>query len=89
MTNKQEIQDLIEKTEEAVIGLDGGLSYLNKGYAIPILKATKKALQDYQAMLERVEDSEGLTSFLYSITHNIPCDDMAEAIQNYIRGEND
>lgn len=94
MTNKQEIQELIELLKKQT--RNGGtieISVDTISYYQELLKDSKKALRDYQAMLERVEGKD-FEKFLYFTVRNEYNQDIVKmldgikiSIQKYIRGE--
>lgn len=90
MTNKQEIQELIERVDVVIEFYDGH----DKLY--PLLSKCKSALQEYQKVMDRVEDEEILAEKVIKPAYEdyINKSDydtfrgIAKAIQQYIRGDN-
>jgi hypothetical protein len=90
MTNSKEIKELIERLENILDDFysDEGVDPLE---AKNLFEDSKIALQDYQAMIDRVEDRDTLAKYMQDF---IPSESnilwskiTASRIQKYIRGE--
>jgi hypothetical protein len=72
--------ELIEKMRNEVVWTD------KASMPIPLYKDVKKTLQDYQAMIDRVEDEQKIKYMLVK-SYPIGFSGKVKAVQKYIRGE--